>query len=270
MPFDQTNINLGRVFLVGAGPGDPDLLTVKALKTIQSCDVIFYDALVSEEIKELFPANVQAIYVGKRCSDHSVSQEELCELLIEEARQGRTVCRLKGGDPFVFGRGSEEALALSKAGIDWHVIPGITAAVGCTASAGIPLTHRGISHGCTFVTAHARTERGLEQHLDVDWSSLVKSNNTLVFYMGLGKARLIQEQLIAAGMPATTEFAIVEKGCTPDQKIYSDQLDKLFKTVSTHEISAPALIVVGKVISIAKELTLLKNLNTFQQHLHLV
>jgi uroporphyrin-III C-methyltransferase len=270
MPFDQSLSNSGQVFLVGAGPGDPELLTIKALRVIESCDVIFYDALVSEEIKALFPRSARAIYVGKRCSDHSVTQEALCELLVAEASNGLKICRLKGGDPFVFGRGSEEALALSKAGIEWHLVPGITAAIGCAASAGIPLTHRGIAQGCTFVTAHARCEKGQEKALEIDWKSLVNSKNTLVFYMGLGRADLIQSKLIAAGMPSSMEIAIIEKGCTSEQKFYSGELSHLFAMVSENDISAPALIVVGKVVAVAKELAQFKNLNIFQQQQSLV
>lgn len=173
---------VGKVELVGAGPGDPMLLTLRAMQSIEQADVIVYDRLVSKEIRACFPATTQTLYVGKAKGEHSVSQEAINELLVELAWQGKTVCRLKGGDAFIFGRGSEEMLVLKAAEVPVEVVPGITAAAGCTSYAGIPLTHRGYSQGCTFVTGHA------EQSLDLNWPALAQLEHTLVFYMGVTKS----------------------------------------------------------------------------------
>ncbi|WP_413699166.1 uroporphyrinogen-III C-methyltransferase [Psychromonas sp. KJ10-10] len=189
--INKLNNSLGEVFLVGAGPGDPDLLTLKALKVIQKADVIVFDNLVSQEIRELFPVNSECLYVGKMKGAHSYSQSEINQLLIEKAQQGLSVCRLKGGDAFVFGRGGEEMLLLKEQGINVQIVPGITVSAGCSSYAGIPLTHRGLAQGCTFVTAHG------EKELDIQWECLAKLKHTLVFYMGLSKASMIESQLVS-------------------------------------------------------------------------
>lgn len=241
-------VRAGKVWLVGAGPGDADLLTVKALRVINEADIILFDQLVSAEIRVLFPANTPAIYVGKAKNHHSIAQEDLNQLLIEQARLGLTVCRIKGGDPFVFGRGGEELLELRQAGIDAEVIPGITSASGCSTYANIPLTHRGMAQGCTFVTAHA------EKKLDINWSALAQLNHTLVFYMGVTRAENIATELCSAGLAANTPAAIIENGCRSDQRVLIAELAQLPQLVITHAVKSPALIIVGQVVSLAEQL----------------
>ena len=234
----------GKVFLVGAGPGDPDLLTVRAMKTIESCDLILYDHLVSELIRELFPTGTPAIYVGKCKERHSIAQEDLNELLVKWSRQSKCIARLKGGDPFVFGRGSEEMLALRSAGVEVEVIPGITSASGCSTYAGFPLTHRGLATGCTLVTAHTRNGE------NPNWGALAALDHTLVFYMGLTKALDISMGLLKAGMSQDTPVAIVENGCRVDQRTLVSTLCHLPSTVIEEDVKSPALIVVGDVVSL--------------------
>ncbi|WP_028025216.1 uroporphyrinogen-III C-methyltransferase [Enterovibrio calviensis] len=238
----------GTVFLVGAGPGDPDLLTIKALRCIQQADVVVYDRLVSAEILSLIPSDKDIFYVGKAKGAHSVPQNDTNALLVELARRGKDVCRLKGGDAFVFGRGGEEMQTLHQEDIQVEVIPGITAASGCTSYAGIPLTHRGLSQGCTLVTAHA------EKDLSVNWKALAALDHTLVFYMGLSKLALISEELSQAGLPLTTPVAVIEKGCTADQRVFISDLATIKDAIKHEAVVSPSLIVVGKVVSLAKEL----------------
>jgi len=238
----------GKVWLVGAGPGDADLLTVKALRAINSADIIFYDQLVSEEICALFPKNTPALYVGKVKNNHSILQEDLNQLLVNQAQLGLNVCRIKGGDPFVFGRGAEELLELRKAGIDAEVIPGITSASGCSTYADIPLTHRGIAQGCTFVTGHA------EKTLNVNWSALAQLNHTLVFYMGLTRVGDISANLLAGGLAADTPVAIIENGCRKDQRNIISDLKNFPGAVLREHIKSPALIIVGHVVSLQEQL----------------
>lgn len=245
---NQHNNHCGTVFLVGAGPGDPELLTCKALRCIQTADVIIYDRLVSDGILALIPPDKTTIYVGKAKGLHSVSQHKTNQLLITHALRGKTVCRLKGGDAFVFGRGAEEMLALHHANVPVEVVPGITAASGCTSYAGIPLTHRGMSQGCTFVTAHAETQ------LAVNWSALAALNHTLVFYMGLSKLAFICNQLQIANMPCSTPIAIIEKGCSAEQRVFISELGQINAHIDGLNVTSPSLIVVGKVVSLAAEL----------------
>lgn len=244
----MTPLSAGKVLLVGAGPGDPELLTLRAIKAINQADLILFDQLVSEEIRGLFPKNVPAFYVGKRKGDHSIAQKDLNGLLVKQARQGKTVCRLKGGDPFVFGRGGEELLVLRQAGVDAEVVPGVTAASGCTTYAGIPLTHRGLSQGCTLVTAHGETD------LHVNWQALAGLNHTLVFYMGVSKAPMIEQKLISAGMRKNTPVAVIENGCRADQRVITGTLETLNKNILINGIQSPALIVVGDVVSLSEQL----------------
>lgn len=249
MPFTRQPPRLtGKVFLVGAGPGDAELLTVKAVKVIERADVIFYDRLVSPEIRALFPKATPCIYVGKMKNHHSVAQAELNNMLVEHARRGLTVCRVKGGDPFVFGRGSEELLVLHRAGCDAEVVPGITAASGCTSAADIPLTHRGLAQGCTFVTGHG------EKELQLNWSALAELNHTLVFYMGVSKADTIQTRLLEAGMRGDTPAAYIENGCRANQRVVITKLARLAKSGKANAIQSPALIVIGQVVLIAHQL----------------
>ena len=247
IPYPRSS-NAGKVWLVGAGPGDADLLTIKALRAINSADIIFYDQLVSEEICALFPKGVPALYVGKVKNNHSVPQEDLNQLLINQAQSGLNVCRIKGGDPFVFGRGGEELLELRKAGVEAEVVPGITSASGCSTYADIPLTHRGIAQGCTFVTGHA------EKTLDVNWNALAQLNHTLVFYMGLTRASDISEKLLAGGLAADTPVAIIENGCRKNQRDIISDLKNFPETVLREQIQSPALIIVGQVVRMKEQL----------------
>jgi uroporphyrin-III C-methyltransferase len=238
----------GKVWLVGAGPGDPELLTLKAFRAIHSADIIFYDQLVSAEICALFPKNTPAFYVGKVKDNHSIPQDELNQLLVSKAQTGLIICRIKGGDPFVFGRGGEELLALRSAGVNAEVIPGITSASGCSTYADIPLTHRGISQGCTFVTGHA------EKSLDVNWNALAQLNHTLVFYMGLTSAETIAQKLLLGGLAATTPVAIIENGCRKNQRTLITELSDLSASIEREQVQSPALIVVGHVVSLHEKL----------------
>ena len=250
-PVDQHKpraTNQGKVWLVGAGPGDADLLTVKALRAINSADIIFFDYLVSEEIRALFPKHTPSIYVGKAKNLHSIAQDDLNQLLVDQAQSGLNVCRIKGGDPFVFGRGGEELLELRKAGVDAEVIPGITSASGCATYADIPLTHRGLSQGCTFVTGHA------EKSLDVNWNALAQLNHTIVFYMGLTRASEISEKLSAGGLAADTPVAIIENGCRKNQRNIISDVKNFPQKVLTENVQSPALIIVGQVVKMQEQL----------------
>lgn len=249
----------GKVWLVGAGPGDADLLTIKALRAINSADIIFYDQLVSEDICALFPKNTPALYVGKVKNNHSIPQEDLNQLLVNQAQAGLTICRIKGGDPFVFGRGGEELLELRKAGIEAEVVPGITSASGCSTYADIPLTHRGIAQGCTFVTGHA------EKTLDVNWNALAQLNHTLVFYMGLTRAGDISEHLLAGGLAADTPVAIIENGCRKNQRDIISDLKNFPAAVLREKVQSPALIIVGKVVGMKEQLQVEAWLNEVQK-----
>ncbi|MCG7497233.1 uroporphyrinogen-III C-methyltransferase [Vibrio sp. Of7-15] len=247
--------NSGKVSLVGAGPGDPDLLTIKALRTIQCADIILFDRLVSQEICQLFPPSTPTIYVGKAKNHHSIPQSQINELLLTKAKQGLHICRLKGGDSFVFGRGGEEMLPLKQANIEVEVVPGITAASGCSSYAGIPLTHRGLSQGCTFLTAHA------EKNLDVNWHSLAGLKHTLVVYMGLTKAAFISENLIASGLCAHTPAALVENGCTNKQRVITGTLEQLPHLVQAEQVKSPALIIIGHVVDLSQQLHWFQTIN---------
>lgn len=232
----------GLVSLVGAGPGDPDLLTVRALRTLQAADCVVYDRLVSPGILALIRAGAWREYAGKGVGRPSAEQQSINARLIALAGQYRRVVRLKGGDPFIFGRGGEEALALEAAGIAWEIIPGITAATGCGAYAGIPLTHRGLAQQVTFVTAHrAAAEEG------VDWASLARAGSTVVFYMGVGEITAIEEQLQRHGRSGSTPVALVENGCTPVQRVFSGTLNGLAALARQVALQAPALVIVGEV-----------------------
>lgn len=240
----------GLVSLVGAGPGDPDLLTVKALRLIRAARVVVFDRLVSVEIMALAPPDAELIYAGKQTDAHHLPQHELNALLIELARSGRDVVRLKGGDPLVFGRGSEEALALAEAGVPFEVVPGISSASGCTTYAGIPLTHRGLAKGVRLVTGHWREG----QALDYDWPLLADPDCTLVIYMGLTHLKEIARRLIEAGLAADTPAAAVENGTTPRQRRVIGTLGGLPGLVTMAGLKPPTLIIVGKVVSLAGSL----------------
>lgn len=240
----------GSVALVGAGPGDPELLTVKALRLLGEADVVVFDRLVSPEILALVPAGTSRIYAGKAMACHTLVQDEINELLVSLARSGRRVVRLKGGDPFVFGRGSEEAEHLAAHGIPFQVVPGISSASGCATYAGIPLTHRGLSTGVRFLPGHFRDGKAL----DHDWKTLADPDCTLVIYMGLTSLPHIAEELMTAGLPSDTPAAAVENGTTPRQRRVLGTIATLPRLTAEAQLKAPTLIVVGKVVSLAGQL----------------
>ena len=237
----------GVVHIVGAGPGDPDLLTLKAFRLIQQADVILYDRLVSDEILNLARRDADRVYVGKAKANHAVPQEEIEARMIALAREGRTVVRLKGGDPFVFGRGGEELDALRAAGVAATVTPGVTAATGCAAAAGMALTHRDHAQSVTFVTGHAKGETDPE----LDWAALAALKNTLVVYMGVGRAATIAGHLVRHGRGVTTPVAVVENGTRPDQIIVKGALGELPTLIERAGIKGPALLVIGEVAALA-------------------
>ncbi|MGR5093178.1 uroporphyrinogen-III C-methyltransferase [Vibrio maritimus] len=238
----------GFVSIVGAGPGDPDLLTMAAHKRIQSADIVVYDRLVSQSILDLIPASTLRFYVGKRCGMPSLNQESINEILKDCGQKGYRAVRLKGGDPFVFGRGGEEALALKSANIPFEVIPGITAALGCSSSALIPLTHRKVARSVTLVTGNV-----VSGALPA-WSSLIAQGQTLVCYMGLEKSREIQTGLLDSGLSPNTPVAIIGKGCSPEQEVYTFELSQLNQIADQLRGLSPALMIIGEVVSIRQEL----------------
>ncbi len=235
----------GRVWLVGAGPGDPDLLTIKALKALQGADVVVHDGLVSDEILELAPAAAQRISVAKRKSRHSYAQDEINRMLVAFALEGLNVVRLKGGDPFIFGRGGEELEACRAAGVECVVVPGVTAALAAGAGAGAPLTHRGSAQAVTFVTGHAAA--GAEP--DLDWVSLARANQTVVIYMGLSMAAPIAARLMAAGREGSTPALIVENASRADERRILTTLGGIAEAVAG--LSGPALLMVGEAMALA-------------------
>jgi uroporphyrin-III C-methyltransferase len=234
----------GSVWLVGAGPGDPELLTIKALKALGRADVVVHDGLVSDEILELAPAAARLINVAKRKSRHTLPQEEINRLLVAFALEGLTVVRLKGGDPFVFGRGGEELEACRAAGVEVHVVPGVTAALAASAGAGAPLTHRGSAQAVTFVTGHAA-----HGEPDLDWAALARANQTVVIYMGLTTAALIAERLIGAGRDGATPALIVVNASRPDEQRVATTLAGL--AAAAEGLSGPALLMVGEAMALA-------------------
>lgn len=247
---EKTAPSTGKVWLVGAGPGDPDLLTLKAARLIGSADAIVYDHLVGEGVRALFPAVARQVYVGKKAAKHTLKQEEINHLLVDLAREGLAVVRLKGGDPFIFGRGGEELEVLHAAGVPFEVVPGVTAAAGCAAYAGFPLTHREHAQSVTFVTGHLK-----DHTIDLDWPALARPGQTVVFYMGVGGAPEICRQMIAHGLPPHTPAAIVRRGTLPDQQTLLATLACLPARIAESGIKPPALIVVGTVVALHQTLS---------------
>ena len=242
---EQMSRSYGLVSLVGAGPGDPELLTLKAYKRLQSAEVVLYDRLVSDEIVAFIPAQAQRFYVGKARSQHSVPQDGINQALVKWAQQGKRVVRLKGGDPFIFGRGGEELEALVAAHISVEVIPGVTAASGCAAYAGIPLTHRDHAQSVRFVTGHLQ-----QGECDLDWDALARPGQTLVFYMGLGSVNVISQALIKHGLAPETPLALIEQGTTRQQQTHIGCLSALPATFLAGHIKPPTLLIVGSVVSL--------------------
>jgi len=235
----------GTVYIVGSGPGDFDLLTLRAARLIGEADAIVYDHLIADGVLELARPGADKIYAGKESSRHSVPQEELNRLLVRLARAGKKVVRLKGGDPFIFGRGGEEIETLVDSGIRFEVVPGVTAAAGCAAYAGIPLTHRDHAQSCVFVTGHRR-----EDSPDLNWNMLVSPDQTVVIYMGVAQLEDICAKLIGHGRDPATAAAIVERATTPEQRVFVSTLAQLPQTARHNQVKAPALIVVGNVVNL--------------------
>jgi uroporphyrin-III C-methyltransferase/precorrin-2 dehydrogenase/sirohydrochlorin ferrochelatase len=240
---------VGEVYLVGAGPGDPDLLTFRALRLMQKADVVVYDRLVSPEILELVRRDAEKIYVGKAKSKHTIPQDQINELLAKEALAGNRVVRLKGGDPFIFGRGGEELETLIEHGVSFQVVPGITAASGAASYAGIPLTHRDHAKSVVFATGHLQ-----DNSINLNWQGLAQPDQTIVFYMGLTGLPIICEQLVKHGLSPATPIAMVQSATTPQQKVVTGTLEDIQQKAQAAQIKPPALIIVGSVVSLHKKL----------------
>ena len=233
----------GAIHIVGAGPGDPELLTLKALRVMQEADIVLYDNLVSEEVLDLVRRDAERRYVGKRRADHSMAQEDIGMLMISLAKQSKRVVRLKGGDPFIFGRGGEELEQIRTAGLEATVVPGITSATGCAASSAVPLTHRGVSQAVSFVTAYA----GNGGAPDIDWQALAQLRHTVVVYMGVSRARDVSADMVAGGRAASTPAAIIEKGTTDEQRILRTTLGAMPTDIHAAGITGPAVLIIGEV-----------------------
>jgi len=249
MLANEDNIQRGEVYLVGAGPGDPDLLTFRALRLMQKADVVVYDNLVSKPIVEMTRRDAERIFVGKKRADHTMRQEEINDLLVRLAKEGKRVLRLKGGDPFIFGRGGEEIETLAEHGIVFQVVPGITAASGVASYAGIPLTHRDHAQSCIFVTGHLK-----DGSMDLDWDVLARPRQTIVVYMGLYGLATLCTELVHHGMLDTTPAAIVQQGTTQNQRVITGTLATLAGLAQAEQLHAPTLIIVGGVVTLRKKL----------------
>ena len=242
---DESQLDKGEVYLVGAGPGDPDLLTFRALRLMQQADVVLYDRLVSPQVLDLVRREAERIYVGKKRDFHAMRQEEINQQLIALAKEGKQVLRLKGGDPFIFGRGGEEIAGLAEEGIPFQIVPAVTAAAGCASYAGIPLTHRDYAQSVIFVTGQLK-----DGSVDLPWETLVQPSQTVVVYMGLAGLEIICRRLMEHGASAETPAAIVQQGTTPAQKVYAGTLTSLPAIVAENEVKAPTLLIIGDVVKL--------------------
>ncbi|TBR44307.1 uroporphyrinogen-III C-methyltransferase [Marinomonas agarivorans] len=239
----------GKVYLIGGGPGDPELLTLKAHRLLAQADVVLYDRLVGDRIIALIPPTAEALYVGKARSKHSLPQADINTLLCAKAKEGKQVVRLKGGDPFIFGRGGEEIEELVEAGVSFEVVPGVTAAAGCAAYAGIPLTHRDYAQSVRFVTGHLK-----DGSTDLPWEELVYPAQTLVIYMGLTGLAETAIKLMEHGMRATMPVAVVEKGTTPEQRVFTATIADINDVVLANNVVSPSLLIIGDVVELRDRL----------------
>ncbi|MFT2099460.1 uroporphyrinogen-III C-methyltransferase [Marinomonas sp. 2405UD66-6] len=239
----------GKVYLIGAGPGDPELLTLKAHRLLKAADVVLYDRLVGKEIIELIPETAEKMYVGKEKSLHSLPQEDINTLLTKKAKEGNMVVRLKGGDPFIFGRGGEELEELIQEAVPFEVVPGVTAAAGCAAYAGIPLTHRDYAQSVRFLTGHLK-----DGTTDLPWEELIHPAQTLVIYMGLTALKDISASLIKFGMKPSMPVAVVEKGTTKEQRVFTSTIDQVYDVATKNEAKSPALLIIGEVVALQEKL----------------
>jgi uroporphyrin-III C-methyltransferase len=241
----------GKVFICGAGPGDPKLITIRAMEVLNNCDVVLYDRLVCKEIIDQIPVKSEKIYVGRSVGDSTTHQDITNDLMVEHAKNGKRVVRLKGGDPFIFGRGAEEAEYLFKHNIQFEIIPGITSAIGSAAYAGIPLTHRRFASSIAIVTGH---ENPKKRESTVKWDTLAKTVNTIVILMGVEKLEYISHKLIKAGMSKESDVAIIENGTTKKQRIVKGNLSNIVGKAQEKEMKSPAIIIIGKVVSLQEKL----------------
>ena len=243
-----TTQTTGRVALVGAGPGDAELITLKGARLLQTAAVVIYDNLVSAGILELISPTAERIFVGKMAGNHTMPQDDICQLLVDKALEGKFVVRLKGGDPFVFGRGGEEMDVLLAAGVPVEIVPGVTAALGAAASFGFPLTHRDHAQSCVFVAGHLK-----DHTVELNWPALAQPNQTIVIYMGITGLDTISTELQAAGLAGDTPAALIYRATWPNQQIYPGTLATLPETARTNKVKPPALVVIGSVVRLMQE-----------------